>query len=93
MTQVAGVMSRGVRTMSPSDIDLLFEQMRGEATAQGLHRYAFVEFGRFGRSGDGAIELARRQRIRRIRAWKHLWRLLEAVAVLAQVAGRAHQAS
>src|SRR5216684_6218346 len=46
-----------------SNIDVLFQQMGGEAMPQGVERYALVDLGSVGSGMTGAIELARRQRV------------------------------
>src|SRR5450755_1273235 len=46
-----------------SDIDVLFQQVSGEAVPQGVERYALVDLGLIGGGMAGAIELARRHRV------------------------------
>src|SRR5258707_13706112 len=45
------------------DLDVLLEQVGGEAMPQDMERYALVDLGPMGGGMAGAIELARRQRV------------------------------
>src|ERR1700692_3453981 len=53
-----------------SDIDVLFQQVGGEAVPQGVERYALVDLGSIGCVMAGAIELARRHRLHAVAPWK-----------------------
>src|ERR1700740_1744429 len=53
-----------------SDIDVLFQQMGGEAVPQGVERYTLGDLGPKGCSMTGAIELAGRHRLHTIAPWK-----------------------
>ena len=70
----AGVERRGVELGVPEqhldhpDIDVLLEQMGGEAVPQGVRRHALVDLGHIGCGVAGAVELARRHRLDRIAA-------------------------
>jgi hypothetical protein len=60
----AGVKRRGVefgmtqKRLNHANIDILFEQMRGEAVPQRVRRHALLDPGGLGRGTDGAAELA-----------------------------------
>jgi hypothetical protein len=56
--------------MDHSDIDILLEQVGGEAVPQGMQRYALVDLGPIGCGMTGAIELARRHRLHAVASWK-----------------------
>ena len=68
-----GIERRGVELGVPEqdldhpDIDVLLQQMRGEAVPQGVQGHALVDLGHLGRGMAGAIELARRHRVDRVR--------------------------
>ena len=49
--------------LDDADVDVLLEQMGGEAVAQRMGRDALLDAGRFRRLMDGAVELARRDRL------------------------------
>src|ERR1700716_3783092 len=53
-----------------SDIDVLLEQMGGEAVPQGVQRYTLVDPGHIGCGMTGAIELACRHRLHPVAPWK-----------------------
>ena len=65
----AGVERRGIELGVPeqhldhADVDLLLEQVGGEAVPQRVQRDALVDPGHLGRGMAGAIELARGQRL------------------------------
>src|SRR6266702_8215153 len=56
--------------LDDADIDVLLEQVGGKAVPQGVQRDARVDLRQLGCSMAGAIELARRHRLRRIAARK-----------------------
>src|SRR6266568_6312202 len=72
----AGIERRGVELgvteqhLDDADIDVLLEQVGGKAVPQGVQRDALVDLRQLGCSMAGAIELARRHRLRRIAARK-----------------------
>jgi hypothetical protein len=72
----AGIKRRGIELGVPeqhldhSDIDVLLEQVGGEAVPQGVERYALVDLGPMGCGMTGAIELARRHRLHAVAPWK-----------------------
>ena len=72
----AGVARRGVELgvteqhLDDADIDVLLEQVGGEAVPQGVQRDALVDLRHLGGGMAGAIELARGHRLRRIAARK-----------------------
>jgi hypothetical protein len=43
--------------LDDADIDILFQQMGGEAMAQGMGRHPFPDPSRFGRLVDRAVDL------------------------------------
>ena len=51
-----------------ADVDLLLQQVGGKAVAQRVHRHALVDLRGLGGGMDGAVELARGQRVHRVRA-------------------------
>src|ERR1700681_4972893 len=53
-----------------SDIDVLLEQVGGEAVPQGVERYALVDLRPVGCGMTGAIELTRRHRLNAVAPWK-----------------------
>src|SRR5712691_10193275 len=53
-----------------SDIDVLLEQVGGEAVPQGVERYELVDLRNIGSGMAGAIELARRHRLHAVAPWK-----------------------
>src|SRR3982074_2886086 len=52
------------------DIDVLLEQVGGEAVPQGVERYALVDLRPVGCGMTGAIELTRRHRLHAVAPWK-----------------------
>ena len=58
-----------------ADVDVLLQQMGGEAVAQGVRRHALADIGQVGRRMAGPCELARCHRLNRIAARKQpaLW--------------------
>ena len=76
-----GVERRGVELRVPeqhldhADVDVLLEQMGGEAVPQRVQRDALVDLGHLRRGMAGAVELACRQRVHRVAARKQpaLW--------------------
>ncbi len=54
--------------LDDADVDLLLQQVGGKAVAQRVHRHALVDLGRVGGGVDGAVELARGQRVHRVQA-------------------------
>lgn len=60
----AGIAHRGVQVLVPkqdpdhADIDLVFENMGGEAVPERVHRHPLVDLGRLYRGTTGAAELA-----------------------------------
>src|SRR6266478_8594464 len=72
----AGVKRRGVelgmteQDLDHADIDVLLQQMGGEAMPQGVQRHALVDLGHLRRRMAGTIELARRDRLHAIAARK-----------------------
>src|SRR6266850_669372 len=77
----AGIERRGVELgmaeqhLDHPDIDVLLEQVGGEAMPQAMERYALVDLGSIGCGMAGAIELARRQRVQPVLSRKQpaLW--------------------
>src|SRR5690348_15938450 len=65
------------QNMDHADVDLLLEQMRGEAVPERVQRNALVDSRHDGRSMAGAVELARREGLHGIAAGKQpaLWPL------------------
>src|SRR5215217_4399072 len=57
---------RSEQHLDDADVDVLLEQVSGEAVPQGVQRDALVDLRHFGRGVTGAIELARGHRLRRI---------------------------
>ena len=53
--------------LDDADVDVLLEQVGGKAVAQRMGRDALLDAGRLGGLVDGAVELARRQRLDRLR--------------------------
>src|SRR3982075_4510200 len=72
----AGIERRGIEPGVPeqhldhSDIDVLLEQVGGEAVPQGVERYALVDLRPVGRGMKGAIELTRRHRLNAGAPWQ-----------------------
>src|SRR5712691_5973098 len=72
----AGIERRGVELgvaeqhLDHADVDVLLEQVGGEAVPQGVQRDALFDLRHLGSGMAGAIELARGHRLRRIVAWK-----------------------
>src|SRR3954453_18710694 len=72
----AGIERRAIELGVPEqhldhpDIDVLLEQVGGEAVPQGVQRYALVDLGPLGCSMTDAIELARRHRLHAVASWK-----------------------
>src|ERR1700704_723674 len=72
----ARVERRGVELGVPEqdldhpDIDVLLEQMGGEAVPQRMHGYRLTDPGHLGCGVTGTIELARRHRLHRVAPWK-----------------------
>ena len=72
----AGVKRRGVelgmaeQRLDHADIDALLEQVRGEAVPQRVRRHALGDPRGLGGGADNAAELAGRQRLDRVAAWK-----------------------
>src|SRR5215475_8650425 len=56
--------------LNHADVDLLLQEMGGEAVPQRVEGDAFADPGRLRREVAGAIELAWRQRVDAIAAWK-----------------------
>src|SRR5215207_3943583 len=46
--------------LDDANVDVLLQQMRGEAVAQGVRRYPLADPGRLGRGVDGAVHLTGR---------------------------------
>ena len=69
----AGVERRGIELLVPeqhldhANVDLLLQQMRGEAVPQRMQRHRLVDLGHLRRGMAGAVELARRERLPRVR--------------------------
>src|SRR3979409_2645245 len=53
-----------------SDIDVVFQQMGGEAVPQGGERFTLVDLGPLGCGMTDAIELARRHRLHPVAPWE-----------------------
>src|SRR5271168_2199851 len=97
-----GVERRGVELLvseqhlDDADVDLVLEQMGGEAVAQRVQRDALVDAGRLSRGMAGTVELACRQRVDRIAAREQptLWpcRLPIGAQQLQQMLGEHHVA-
>src|SRR3979490_3397068 len=72
----AGIERRGIELGVPEqhldhpDIDVLLEQVGGEAVPQGVQRYTLVDPGPLGCGMTDAIELARRHRLHAVASWK-----------------------
>src|SRR6516162_10977015 len=72
----AGIKRRGVKLgvtqerLDHANIDILFEQMRGEAVPQRMWRHALFDPRGLGGGVDGTTELAGRQRFDRVAAGK-----------------------
>src|SRR5215472_14584678 len=66
----AGIECRGIKLghLDDADIDVLLEQVGGEAMPQGVQRDALVDLRHLGSGVAGSIELARGHRLRRIAA-------------------------
>lgn len=56
-----GVLKLGVaeQNLDHADIHLLFEEMRRETVAQGMHGYTLVDVRGFGGGMNGAVQLSR----------------------------------
>ena len=72
----AGVKRRGVelgmaqKCLNHANIDILLEEVGGEAVPQRVRRHALLDAGGLGGGTDGAAELAGRQRLDRVAAGK-----------------------
>src|SRR3712207_5789224 len=70
----AGIQRSGVelgmaeQDLNDANVDVLLQEMRGEAVAQGVRRHALLDPGGVGRGVDGAVHLTGRQRRDRIAA-------------------------
>src|SRR5215216_3897951 len=61
---------RSEQNLDHPDIDVLLEQMGGEAVPQRMHGYRLTDPGHIGCGVTGTIELARRHRLHRVASWK-----------------------